>query len=305
MFGMRMDVEDTKETEDRIVVVTTGFRVVVDKKPEEGQILCYQRLGRERLLGKIDVQGSLKGKLTRRGLPCEISAQEGLYADMPWANYHYVPRDADGFHRVVATAHRLGMKVLPYMSPYHGIADGDAYQEKIGMVLEEYGVDGVYFDELLVGNNVKEAYATITETRKRHGEILLYVHCTGTNRYMYCPSIDTYADCILRAEHFYPFDSRYLRYVISSFDIANTIGYVCCAGDYPVDFTRRLGDACLSVGARLPYFVGSDYEGDYAKLMEQEYFPKLDRLGRGEQVDLNGDLLMDDDDRQFDEIFVG
>jgi len=241
------------------------------------------------------------GKMTRRGLPCDISTREGLDMDMPWANYHYIPRDEAEMRRVIDTAHRCGMKVLPYMSPYHGIADGDMFQQKIGMVLGKYGVDGIYFDELFVGNNVKEAYTTITETRKRHGDILLYMHCTGSNRFMYCPAVDTYADCILRGEHLYPFDLNYLRYVISGYNISNSIGYVCLEG--PIDFKRKLIDACLLVNARLPYWVPSDKE--FGDMMENVYFPKLEKLGLGEDVPLEIESLMQKDDQQVDQFFIG
>jgi len=118
---------------------------------------------------------------------------------------------------------------------------------------------------------------------------------------MYCPAVDTYADCILRGEHLYPFDFNYLRYVISGYNISNSIGYVCLEG--PIDFRRKLIDACLLVNARLPYWVPADK--DFADMMENEYFSKLEKLSRGEDVPLEIESLMQKDDQQVDQFFIG
>jgi hypothetical protein len=223
-----------------------------------------------------------KGKLARRGIKFDPNNKEDMYRDCSWQNYHYLPRDERELLRVIDTAHKLKMKIVPYFSPFYSLAEGEEYLARMKDILDKYGFDGVYFDELLVQNNIKQAYKVIRDTRKLLGNRILYMHCTGSSRYMYCPFIDTYADYIMRGEHFYPFDEHYLRYVLSGFNISNSIGYVCAAGDYPLTFRKKLINHCLAANVRLPYFVPGTKE--YQKMMEEGYFPKLKRVASGEKI---------------------
>ncbi len=236
-----------------------------------------------------------KGKFAKRGIDFDIGKKEERYLNTNWSSYHHIPVDEKKLLRVVNTAHKFKMKVIPYMSPFYSLAEGGEFQGEIKRVLEKYEFDGVYFDELLVGNNIEKAYKTVRNTRKLLGDKILYIHSTGTNRYLYCPFIDAYADYILRGEHFYPFDERYLRYVISGYNISNSIGNIC-SYDFPLSFQKKLIDHCLLANVQIPYWVppasvSREYQNwspsvarEYQKMMEEEYYPKLRKLNSGEKM---------------------
>jgi len=83
----------------------------------------------------------------------------GIEQDDSWATMAFVPKDAQELQRVVEAAHRLGMKVIPYMSPYYfGNPGGQVVKSTLGRflntvqdVLSQYGFDGVYYDGLYAG----------------------------------------------------------------------------------------------------------------------------------------------------------
>jgi len=230
----------------------------------------------------------------------EVKNRTELYAKAaPWAAWRYEPVDAAELSRVVQTAHNAGMRVLPYMSPLFFPGNSHEFLAELQRVLETHGFDGVYYDG--IADNILDAYETMKGTRRIVGEKgLLYAHIPSpilgssyrAGKYVYCPFIDTYANFILRSEHIDTFDDKVLRYTISGHNISNAIGYACNY-DYNLDFNRELIRRVLDYDVRVPYWVGWDIylkdrgkavgkqyaaESALQEVMEQVYFPALDRL---------------------------
>ncbi len=149
-----------------------------------------------------------------------------------WYTAKHIPLDMREFVRVRDEAHKNGMKLVVYVSPYYSHAP-DIFAE-MRRVLDEYKVDGLYFDG--ASSDFRKAYAIMRRARQILGEDrVLYYHCTTepfpTDR-IYCPFIDTYADYILRGEAgVWGMELEdYLRWVISGYNISNSVGYWCYYG---------------------------------------------------------------------------
>jgi hypothetical protein len=124
------------------------------------------------------------------------------------------------------------MKLVVYLSPFYSAAP-DIFAE-MQRVLDEYQVDGLYFDGISM--DFRHSYAVIRRAREILGDNrILYVHCSsdplGDGR-IYCPFIDTYADYILRGEGgvWRIGLDDFLRSTISGYNISNAIGYWCYYG---------------------------------------------------------------------------
>ena len=153
----------------------------------------------------------------------------------PWETDRHVPAHPDEFFRVRDEVHRQGMKFIPYLSPsYSNAPDLFAEMER---VLEEYKVDGLYFDGwgLIEQNDFRPGYRLMRRARAILGDRILYVHSStdpfGTCT-VYLPFVHTYADFLLGGEagryglELEPF----LRYVISGHQISNSVGMWCHYG---------------------------------------------------------------------------
>jgi len=244
-----------------------------------------------------------KGKYTRMGK--RLKGTVDTYADACWTSYRYTPLDLEELRRVVEAAHDAGMRVIPYMSASMSLAEDEEFIREVSRVVREYGMDGVYFDG--VSDDVWQAYRIMRGVREVLGDKILYVHVPSPiigesyadGYYVYCPFIDTYADYTLRAEHIKNFDWRYLRYTISTYNISNSIGFVCNY-NYPPEFVSGIVDQVLKANARLPYWTGRWVSGEFLReerppdlrieeelqeIMRREYFPKLseaEKRWRGE-----------------------
>jgi hypothetical protein len=229
----------------------------------------------------------------------QVATKAGMMKAAPWASRFNVPLDESGLRRIVATGHRAGMRVLPYLSPISFPGTVSEFLEELRRLLEVYAFDGFYFDGNPAG--ILEAYELMKGTRRLLGpDRLLYVHIPSpilgssysAGRYVYCPFIDTYANFILRAEHIDNFDDAVLRYTISAYNISNAIGFACNY-DYSGEFNRQLAQRALEYNVRLPWWGGWDiYLEDLGQetgkkyprtaeiqtIMDREYFPALDRL---------------------------
>ncbi len=207
------------------------------------------------------------------------------------------PKDPARFREVVDLAHELGFLVLPYSSPYYyqpalgsgGKLRPDAtavYLEEAKWLLDEYKVDGLYWDGEFT--DILQAWECIRETRKLLGGRRLYVHCT-TNPLpypdLYCPFVNCWADYLLRGEGLPrpTVDQLYLRYVVSGYGISNAIGELCydaCRVD------QAMVDWALWANARIPYWPGRQVHGGrkYFLTPEEEevfrdlYLPAADRV---------------------------
>ena len=150
----------------------------------------------------------------------------------PWLTPKHVPLNMQEFIRVRDEVHASGMKLLVYMSPFYSAAP-DLFAE-MKRVLDEYQVDGLYFDGISM--DFRKSYAVIRRAREILGDNrILYVHCSGDplgDGRIYCPFIDTYADYILRGEAGVwglRLDD-FLRWTVSGFNISNAVGYWCYYG---------------------------------------------------------------------------
>ena len=152
----------------------------------------------------------------------------------PWETDRHVPVDATEFARMRDEAHRHGMKVVPYCSPYYSSAP-DLYAE-MERVLEEYQVDGLYFDGWAGSrDDFRPAYAMIRRAREILGDRIMYLHSSAEpfgSVGVYPPFVFAYADFCLRGEsnrggmELDPF----LRYTVSGHQISNTVGMWCHYG---------------------------------------------------------------------------
>jgi hypothetical protein len=155
-----------------------------------------------------------------------------VHGSMPFAATKHVPLNMAEFIRTRDEAHRLGMKVVVYVSPFYSTAP-DIYAE-MRRVLSEYQLDGLYFDGISM--DFRKSYEVITRAREILGDDrILYVHCSSdplNDGRIYCPFIDTYADYILRGEPGVwglKLD-EFLRWTISGYNISNAVGYWCYYG---------------------------------------------------------------------------
>ena len=205
-----------------------------------------------------------------------LKTYEDIFRDASPCCFDYVSRDEEELARVIKKAHSLDIKVIPYMSPYHSTAKGKDFLDRVEDTLKRYDFDGVYFDG--ISFDILYSYRTIRDARALLKNKILYVHCSidPIGRNIYCPFIDTHADYILRAESITNFGDKYLRYVISGYNISNSIGHICYS-TYPLDFIRELIPKALAANVR--FYLGSP-ETEREKLLKEEYFPKLKKLNR-------------------------
>jgi len=205
----------------------------------------------------------------------------GVEKDNSWTAGDFEPKSAEEFRRVVQTAHSLGMKVIPYMSPYYAArptSEGiNGFVRKVAQRKKEYGLDGVYFDG--AAESVKTAYDAVVWTRQAIGDDgILHMHLTGVPT-MVCPFIDCHADYLLRGEHL-GLSRDYARWHVSCYNLGNSIGTFCYDR---LRVSPSMIELVFSVHARLPCWVG-DGTWNGAKyhltepeqqLMIREYYPRL------------------------------
>ena len=99
-----------------------------------------------------------------------VGSTYGVEQDNSWATTTFEPKDKAEMRRVINTAHRLGMKVVPYMSPlYFGKPEGGARKTRcpsscalVKSRLAEYGFDGVYFDGVYL-NDIQGSYDLVRQ----------------------------------------------------------------------------------------------------------------------------------------------
>jgi hypothetical protein len=146
----------------------------------------------------------------------------------PWLIPKFIPSDIKEFTRVRDKVHQNEMKFVVYTSPYYSTAP-DFFAE-IKRVLEEYKVDGLYFDG--ISFDFRKSYYTVRKAREMLGDDrILYIHASVDpffSNSIYAPFIDTYADYILRGEAGRPGGlglQDFLRWTVSGYNISNAVGY--------------------------------------------------------------------------------
>ena len=214
----------------------------------------------------------------------------------PWKIPAFVPKDRKQFDRVRDDLHRAGMKMVPYFSPYY--YSGKDFFAEVRRALEEYKVDGLYFDGVTM--DFRTSYEIVRETRRMLGdERILFRHCTSDpleSARIYCPFIDTYCDYIYRGE-----SGRaglelddFLRWTLSGYHISNAVGYWVYTGStgkpgYVLQApTREHIDAALRHEVRLPRTeIGYEYNlawkphDGHLEFFDKYYYGELARLRKG------------------------
>ncbi|MBT5612462.1 MAG: hypothetical protein HOJ57_41375 [Lentisphaerae bacterium] len=195
----------------------------------------------------------------------------------------YVIKDEIEFRRVIATAHEAGMQVLAYFNPgAYRVRDADKAFELLRGLRAEYGFDSFYFDGLYRGDDWSKSYVFIRRIRELVGDKAIYTHSTlnppAGQPSPYCPFIDAYSDFLLRGEGqtIKSVDGPYLRYVIGTYNISNSIATLKGDKMEGVSPQEKLA-AMLRLHGRARWaYPGLRVERD--KLFVDWYFPTLDRM---------------------------
>jgi hypothetical protein len=215
----------------------------------------------------------------------------------PWMIPRYAFKDdaeREKFDHVRDEAHRAGMKLIPYFSPFY--YSGPDFFAEVRRALDEYKVDGLYYDG--IRGDFRAAYQVVRKTRRMLGDDrLLFRHCTsdplGSNR-IYCPFIDTYCDFIYRGEAGrggLELDD-FLRWTISGYNISNAVGYWVYTGSTgKPGYVRQVPgkediDAAIRCEVRIPrtevgYELGLAWEpGDgHLVFFDDYYYRELASIG--------------------------
>jgi hypothetical protein len=132
--------------------------------------------------------------------PEEVKDNTGNYAGhpQPWFTPKHVPLNMHEFICVRDEVHKDGMRLVVYVSPE--LATAPDIFAQMRRVLDEYQVDGLYFDGAAA--EFRNCYTIMRGARQILGDDrILYYHGSSEPFYddrIYCPFIDTYADYILR-----------------------------------------------------------------------------------------------------------
>ena len=211
----------------------------------------------------------------------------------PWRIPRFVPKDMEKFNQMRDEIHRNGMKLVPYFSPYY--YSGDDFFGEVKRALEEYKVDGFYFDG--VSMDFPTSYEIVRKTREMLGDDrILFRHCTSDplrSARVYCPFIDAYCDYIYRGEAGragLELDD-FLRWTLRGYNISNAVGYWVYTGSTGKPGyvrqapTRDHIDAALKHEVRLPrteigYELGLAWEPNngHLEFFDKYYYGELAHL---------------------------
>ncbi len=205
----------------------------------------------------------------------------------------YMIEDESEFRRVIATCHRLGLKLIPYMSPFYFHDQSvDGFMESLSERKEEYGFDGTYFDGLYFKDWVK-SYEVMRRTREMFPDGPLYLHTSWGppvgQHDIWCPFIDTYADIVLRGEgrkSDTPGD-MYMRYVAAGYKLSNTIGLmkgadweISAAEQYSImlDYNGRARMSTYPSHGADGEWVWPGQDGELTNAWIDSYWPRLQAM---------------------------
>jgi hypothetical protein len=179
-----------------------------------------------------------------------------LHAEEAWAHpqLDFVPKEPERFKRFTQSVREHGLKSIVYCSPHFFLAETeqakegvqnphhfvgnfsganvDLYLKKASAVIEKYGADGLYFDEMYhTAGSLAVNYYLARKSRALVGDDgPLFLHCTtdvfGNGHYgPTCPTVHTYFDVIYKGEG--PWDVKnlaYTRYILGTYNTSNAIG---------------------------------------------------------------------------------
>jgi len=198
-----------------------------------------------------------------------VTLHEGMWAgEQPTPHTGpYEPLDRGQFRRVIATCERLGLKVIPYMSPYYYVEpEVEDFMAQLAERREEYGFHGIYYDGLYFRDWVK-CYRVMRRTRELFPDGPIYLHTSwgppvGIHD-MSCPFVDTYADIVLRGEsrETHGPDAPYVDHIASGYCISNAIGLMK-GNKWDVPYEEQLRIMLGYNGrARMGVYPGRDADG--------------------------------------------
>ena len=205
----------------------------------------------------------------------------------------YAPIDARPFQRVITTCHRLGLKLIPYMSPYYFCDQSiDGFLENLAERREKYGFDGIYYDGIYFKDWVK-SYRLMRRTREMFPDGPIYLHTSWGppvgQHDIWCPFVDTYADIVLRGEGKQSDtpDDNYMRYVAAGYKLSNAIGLmkghrweVSAEEQYRImlGYNGRARMGVYPGRDAQRNFVWPGQDGELANPWTQLYFPVLQQM---------------------------
>jgi len=212
----------------------------------------------------------------------------------------YVVHNKPEFRRLIATAHRYGMKVIAYCSLYYHYRihkDFKSFYQQIKTVFDEYGIDGVYIDGLLVdaeGHYLDNKITNWEMTRRLRklfgadGAIVYHGTSLGTP-VATVPNIDSYCDATLNCEtvYFKSTDDPYIKYQVRKYGISNTIG-LWIRNKKPDDITKvEIIDAMLEMNCR-EWFNGYQFwKKTKPDPIYKYYLKKLEQLKQSHIHEIN------------------
>lgn len=215
-------------------------------------------------------------------------------------NGPYKPVRPDELRRVLATAHKLGMKVVVYSSAFYHYSsnDPDAVFEDVKAIHNQYNLDGIYVDTLYYDK--RYATGAILDNKIANWELMrrlrklvscegiLYYHGSGDRTEVAAvPNIDALCDFVLYGESvkFKGFDDDYIKYQVCKFGISNTIGMIKANSKPSYMSNEYVLDKMMAMNGRARWgtypILGVD--GKYSwpttpPAYMQRYYQKLDAL---------------------------
>ncbi|MHB9036987.1 MAG: family 16 glycoside hydrolase [Armatimonadota bacterium] len=239
-----------------------------------------------------------------------------------WENWWlgFEPRQGPSeVHRVIDAAHANGLKLVIYVSPAFFVKgtsredearsrvpkagetdintitgeNADIFLFELQRLYDRFHPDGFYFDGLYPRSLVN-SYYFLRKTREMIGDNgMLIVHSSESPprewSYLRCPSVDTYADFILRGEREYqmfgepedPYYPDYLRCWLSTYNISNSIGVMLQSEEFatlPSSFIERV----LNNNLRLFAGVTAPNLTEQLNNLQNHYWPRLNSQLTGE-----------------------
>jgi len=170
-------------------------------------------------------------------------AERGIYVNENEPSGPYRVANPTEFRRLMRTAKRWGLKVVPYTSPFYHVLRYNTltqYFEQVCDLVNEYAIDGVYLDGLPFGygarrlDNKIAAWECIRRLRSLFGTdgVLVYhgTHKDGPSmrglQTAAIPNIGAYCNIVLMGEGIpvHSLDDDYLNYQVRQYGISNSIG---------------------------------------------------------------------------------
>jgi hypothetical protein len=189
---------------------------------------------------------------------------QGLYKTAKPHGPYEVANDKEAL-RLVAAAHRSGMKVTFYTSLFYHYQKAkslDLYCSQIRQLKEKYSIDGVYIDGLTFDDSRWRLrlcdgllnWQTVRRLRSLFGKegFLIYHGTNLGSPVATMPNVDAYCDVTLNGEGVNVKSVRddYVQYQVKKYGISNVVGIWYDAHKAYPDYRQRI-DALLGLNCRM------------------------------------------------------